>query len=404
MSFVNTLLRDLRYAARVLFKTPATTAIAVLALALGIGVNASSFISINSLVLHPLPYPRLGRIVGLWETLPELRTEPEPLAPANFFDLKQQSSSFEKIAAYRQWEVTLTGTNVPERVQAFTVAPDFFAILGMNASLGRTLSSNDDEPAGSSVVVVSQGFWKSHLAASPDVIGKPISLNGRRYTIAGVMPDDFDYPLGTQIWSPLSLEPNEQHRRANHNLMALGLLKPNVSAARASAEAATIASRLALQYPGTNAGRSIVALPFRIEREVMDRFVETVVGAAAFVLLLACANIGNLQLARAANRQKEIAVRAALGASRFAIARQLITESVLISCVAGFVGLLLASWNNAYVKSTFPAFALRVVPGLRTMRVDSMVVVLTFAVSILAGIVCSLPLLLNSCIGECARI
>ncbi len=398
---MNNLLRDLRYGVRMSLKSPVAVTVAVLALALGIGVNAGSFILIDSMILHPFPYPSLERIVTLWETAPKLRAERDALAPADFVDFKAQNHSFEKLAAYRNWDVSLTGNSNPERVEAYEVSPSFFDVLGRRAALGRTISTDENQPARSKVVVVSQGFWKSHLAASPDVIGKSISLSGEKYTVIGVMPDDFDYPLSTDIWSPLVLTSAEQHQRGTRNLMVLGLLKQNVSAGQARSEAGAIASRLAQQYPATNEDRSIAVLPLRdLTDTVTSHFLLTLLGAAGFVLLLACANIGNLQMARAASRQKEITVRAALGASRFQIARQLLAESVLISAVAGGVGLMLAGWNNDYAKAGIPAVALRIVPGLRTMHVDSTVVLLTIVVSVLTGILCSLPAMFQLLYGR----
>lgn len=392
MDVVYGLVRDLRYAARVLLKSPVATSVAVLALALGIGVNASSFITISSLVLRPLPYPRLERIVTIWETPPKLHSQQSAFAPANFIDLRNQTRSFQKLASYRNWDANLTGIGTPERLQACLVSPSFFYVLGIGAEVGRTFVNDPDQPSHSRVAVVSEGFWKSHLAASKAAIGASVSLNGHNYTVLGVMPDRFDYPLGTEIWSPLTFEPAEQHERAHHDLMALGLLKPEVSAAQANAEISTIASRLEQLYPRTNQDRSMLVVPLRdLTDRVTNHFVVMLLGAAGFVLLLACANIGNLQLARATNREREIAVRAALGASRFEIAREVFTESVLISAAAGVLGLLLASWNNALMKSSIPPLALRFVPGLRTMHVDGTVVLFTTIASLLAGILCSLP-------------
>ena len=398
---MNNFLRDLRYGFRISLKSPVAAIVAVLALALGIGVNAGSFILIDSMILHPFPYPRLERIVTIWETAPKLRTQRDALAPADFVDLKAQSNSFEKLAAYRNWDVNLTGKTNPERVEAYEVSPSFFAVLGGRAALGRTISPDEDQPARSKVVVVSQGFWKSHLAGSPDAVGKSISLSGEKYTVIGVMPDDFDYPLLTDIWSPLILSPAEQHQRGARDLMVLGLLKKNVSAAQAHSEAAAVAARLAQQYPGTNEDRSMVVVPLRdLTDTVTSHFLLTLLGAAGFVLLLACANIGNLQVARAATRQKEITLRAAIGATRFQIARQLLVETLLISGVAGGIGLLLAGWNNDYAKAGIPTAALRIVPGLRTMHVDSTVVLLTIVVTLLTGILCSLPAIFQLLYGK----
>ena len=367
-------------------------AVAVLALALGIGVNASIFITVSALILHPLPYPNLDRIVTIWETPPKVHDQKSGFAPANFVDLKNASRSFQDLAEYRSWDASLTSTGTPERVQAAVVSPSFFTVLGTGAELGRVFTGGEDRRAQSRAAVLSEGFWKSQLGGSSSAIGSTIALDGRSYTVIGVMPDKFDFPLGTQLWAPLTLEPAEEHERDAHNLMVLGLLKPGVSAAQASAEASTLASRLGHEYPKTNRDRSMLVTSLRdMADQVTERFLMTLVGAAGFVLLLACANIGNLQLARATNREREIAVRAALGASRFEIARQLFTESAVISAAGGGIGLLLASWNNTFAKSNIPAVAFRAVPGLRTMHVDSTVVLATMAAALIAGILCSLP-------------
>ena len=320
---MNNLLRDLRYAVRVLLRNPVATIVAILALSLGIGVNAVSFISTSALVLHPLPYPHLERIVTIWETLPRLRTERTALTPGDFVDLKNESRSFEELAAYREWNAALTGTGDAERVAATKVTPGFFSVLGRKPALGRTFAAKEGEHSPVRVAVVSTGFWKTRMAGVKDAVGKPISLDGKTYTVIGVMPSDFNYPLENEIWVPLTFEASERQDRNQHDVLALALLKPGISATQATAESATIASRLASRYPGSNAARSMEAVELReASDEVTRHFVLMLVGAAGFVLLLACANIGNLQLARAANRQKEIAVRAALGAGRLQITRQ----------------------------------------------------------------------------------
>jgi putative ABC transport system permease protein len=385
-------LRDLRYAARVLLKSRVATAVAVLALAVGIGVNASAFISLESIILHPMPYPDVGRILTIWNAPPKASADRGPLAPADFADLKKQSQSFKEVAAFRPWNAALTGLGNPQEVQACQVTPEFFAVFGMRALLGRTLAADDGRPDRTKAVVVSEAFWKSHLASAPDAIGKSISLGGQKYTVIGVMPDEFDFPLTTELWAPLILEPAEQHDRAIHNLTGVALLRANVTVAQARAETAAIASRLAQQYPKTNEGRNLQVAPLtELTEDVTNHFIVTLLGAAGFVLLLACTNVANLQLARAASRQREMAVKAALGASRFQIARQLIAESLLISIAAGLLGLVLASWNNDFMKLNIDPVAFRYVPGLRNMRVDSTVVLLTVAVSVIAGVICSLP-------------
>lgn len=385
-------LRDLRYAARVLLRSRVATVVAILALALGIGVNATAFISLESIVLHPMPYPNLRRILTISSGASKDPAERGPLSAGEFTDLKKQSHSVERLAGFRPWNAAITGAGNPEEVLGCLVAPEFFSVFGMRALLGRPLVTDDGRADRAKVVVVSESFWKSHLAGAPDAIGKMISLGGEKYTVVGVMPDEFDFPLTTELWAPLILDPAEQHDRTIRNLNGVALLKANVTVAESRAEISAIASRLGQRYPDTDGGRSLQVVPLReLTEGVTNHFVVTLVGAAAFVLLLACTNVANLQLARTASRQREIAVRAALGASRFQIARQLAAESVLISVTGGLIGLILASWSNDSAKVNIPPVAFRLVPGLRHMRVDSTVILLTIALSLIAALICALP-------------
>jgi predicted permease len=392
--FFSELLRDIRFAIRVMLRTPAATVTAVLALALGIGVNVVSFISANSIILHPFPFPRLDRIVTVSEQLSKASEERSPLSPANYADLKRQADSFEQLAPYRPGNPNLSTQAGPERVRSYFVGSSFFSILGMKAELGRTFAPDEDRGSQQNVVVVSNGFWKSHLAASHDVIGKPLSLGGQNFTVVGVMPDSFDFPLGTELWIPLKLEPAALNERASHDLSVLALLKNGTSIARAQSEAQGVALRLASAFPSFNQDHRFLVRTLSSEADhVTDRFIETLVACAFFVLLLACANIGNLQLARAVNRQKEIAVRTALGASLRQVARQLLTETILLALMAAPVGLLLAGWYNDIGKADIPPIALRLVSGLRTMHIDGYVVGFTILLSILTGVLCTLPTL-----------
>jgi len=384
-------IRDLRHAVRTLLRSPSATSIGILALAFGIGVNVSAFIAANGIILHPLPFAQLDRIETIWESNPKLRVDRDPVAPANFVDLEKQARSFQYLAACRSIEWTVKNGSTSEMVRIAQVSPAFFNILSGKAVLGRVLPMQAS-PNESAAVVVSNAFWKAQLASSPDVIGKPLHLSGGSFIIAGVMPDNFDFPLGTEIWSPLVLTPAEKQQRSAHDLVLLGLLKPGIDLSQAKGETASVASRLAADYPLTNADHSFTVVPLRdLNEGVTNRFVTIILGSAGFVLLLACANIGNLQLARAANRHKEVAVRAALGASRWQIARHLLAECLLLSTVAGFLGVLMADWNNVYSKQNIPAIALRIVPGLRTMHTDPRVLLFAFLISIAAGVLCCLP-------------
>jgi predicted permease len=389
---VNDLVRDIRYAFRALLRTPLASGVALLALALGIGVNTSSFITTSALVLHPFSYPHLERILTIWDTEPKLKLDRTPLSAADFVDLRRDSRSFEQLAGYRQWDAALTGMGDPVRVEAARVTPSFFAVLGEKPILGRVFSDAEQAALNPRVAVVSEGFWKTHLGGSRQALGKTIELDNKRYSVIGVMPDDFDLPLQNEIWTPLIFMPADTNNRTTRDVMAIGLLKPGVAGSEAVNEAAAIGGQLARQYPDSDEGHSMTGvLLSQAAGDVTQRFILILLGATLFVLLLACANIGNLQLARAATRQKEIAVRAALGARRMQIARQLLVESLLLSLAAGAVGLLLASWNLDRLKGDISANVLRIVPGLADMRVDSTVVILTLAASLAAGVLCSLP-------------
>lgn len=390
---MNQFLSDLAYGFRVLLKAPATTTAAILALALGIGVNISSFISVDSMVLHALPYPNLGRIVTLWETTARTADLRDPLAPANFNDWKEQAKSFDAVATYRHWTVGITAEGNAERVDAARVSPSFFNVLGTQPILGRTFAN--DETA-SHVIVVSEAFWHKQLASSRNAIGQKIELAGEAYTVVGVMPDRFNFPFGNQVWAPLNLAVAESGNRSDRNLMVVARLKPNASFAQAQSETRSIGSRLAALYPMTNEQRELTLVSLRDMGNLeTNHFTATLLGAAAFVLLLACANVANLQLARANARKREIAVRSVLGASARQIAMQLTAESILLSLAGGLLGLLLASWNLDFTKASIPPIAARYVPGILTMHISGTVLTFSLVVSLLTGILCSLPSILQ---------
>lgn len=389
---MNFLLRDLRQAIRGLANNPAISAVAVLALALGIGVNTSSYTAVNSMVLHPLAFPYQEQVMTVWETVPKLRTERDAVAPANFLDWKQQSRAFEDMAAYRRWDVNLTGVDEPERIQGALVTAGFFHVLGMKPILGRTLANNEAEPGHDQVAVVSHAFWQRRMASAPDAAGKIISLGGRAYTVVGVMPDDFDFPLATDLWAPLALTNEESNQRATRNLIVLARLKTGTPLAQACVEMESIGRRLEQRFPQTNEARSVLVTPLlELTNREAGRFVMVLLFAAMFVLLLACANVANLQLTRTTGRQKEIAIRAVLGASRFQIARQLLVETIVMALLAGLLGLFLAQWNVLWTRNSFPASVFRWMAGLRNLHIDSNVLLFTLLASLAAGILCGIP-------------
>lgn len=397
-------IHDLRFALRGWKQSPVTTAVLILALALGIGVNASCFITVNAIILHPLPYPGLDRIMTLWESPVGQSGKHEPVARANFFDWKERSQSFEALAAYRRWDANLTGSGDPERVRACLATPEFFQVLGLAPALGRTYRTGEAEPGRNGVVVISRGFWKRHMAADPGVLGKTLSLDGAAYTIVGVMPEDFDFPLETDVWAPLALTVAQRHDRESHSLAVLGRLKPGASVRQARAEMAALGRRLADQYPESNRDRKIEVIPVReLTNNITDRFLLTLQATAGFVLLLAAANVANLLLLRLASRQREIAVRIAMGATRFRIVRLLVSESLILALASGGVGLYLADWKVRLDSRMIPAEILRWVAGLKNLRVDATVILFTLAMSLLVGLLAAAPAVIHVLRGTSAR-
>ncbi len=389
---MSTLLQDIRFGLRMLAKNRGLTVVAVVALALGIGVNTSIFTTVNAMLLHPFPFEHFDRLVAVWETAPKQNEDHIAPAPANFRDWREQSHSFQELAAGHGWEVNLTGTGAAERVDGYQVTPTFFPLLGMQAQLGRTLSAQDFEPGRASVVVVSNGFWQQRLGGNPGVIGSRVRLNSQEFTIIGVMTTDFEYPSGVEVWGPLDLRAAGQVDRTDHYLQVIGRLKPGVSISHAQADLQAVADRLAQQFPLTNAGHS--ARLVNLMNELMGdsrQFILVLMGAAGFVLLLACANVANLQLAQGTARQKEIAVRLALGASRGRIARQVLIESVLQSLLGAAAGLILASWDMKWRLATVPASILHYgPPGIKHMRIDGDALAFTTVVAVAAGILAGL--------------
>ena len=384
---MNTLFQDVRYGMRMLAKNPGFTAVAIVTLALGIGANSVMFSSINAMLLRPFAFRDLSRAVYVWETIPQRNIDRIPASPADFRDLKEQSKSFEYLAALHGWDVNLTGGDVAERVEGFQVTSEFFSLIGIAPEMGRTLAAGDFHPGRYQVVVLSHAFWERHLGADREIIGKSLLLNKQRFTVIGLMPAECDFPVGAEAWAPLDLTPAQQSDRGNYYLQVIGSLKPGVSLTEAQSDLKTIAARLAREYPETNASHSI-QLEGIVEHLTQGsrQFLTVLMGAAVFVLLLACSNVANLHLARATVRQKEIALRRALGAGRWRIVMQLLVESVCVAGLGGLAGLLLAGWGTDLTRRALPPFIVQHVAGLKHLEVDSTVLVFTLGVALLAGI------------------
>jgi putative ABC transport system permease protein len=385
------LIQDFRYALRQLRRNPGFTAVAVITLALGIGANTTVFSTVNAMLLRPFPFPHLDRMVTVWETVPQQDDTHLNPAPANFRDWSEQSPEFDQLAAVRGWNANLTGGNLAEHVEGSQVTADFFSLLGMPAHLGRYIGPADFRGGMAPVVVVGYGFWQQYLGSDPELIGKALLLNGRKFTVVGIAAADLDFPTGSQIWTPLDLEGTAKQDRESHYLTVFGRLKNGVSLSQAQANLGTIAASLGQQYPKSNSGHGI-----SVRNTVEDitwgsrQFILLLMGAAVFVLLLACANVANLQLARGSARQKEIGLRAALGASSWQVGRQLLVESVLLALLGSGGALLLSAWGNNLTRRSIPPFIVEHIAGLKHLQIDSRVFFFTLLVAVVTGVVAGL--------------
>ena len=351
---MQTLMQDLRYGARMLLKMPGFTLIAVVTLALGIGANTAIFSVVNTVLLRPLPFKDPERLMMIRETkLPQF---PEfSVAPGNFLEWQKQNTVFERMGAIRDITYNLIGSGNPEQLNAERVTDGFFAMFGVQPQLGRNFLPEENLPGGDNVVLLSHGLWQRRFGGNPDIINQTILLSGQRYTVVGIIPATYSFGRpDTELWTPMAFTPQQAQEYGGHYLAAVGRLKPGITVEQARTEMSVIANRLAKQYPA-DTGWDVKLTPlleFTV-RSIKPALL-VLLAAVAFVLLIACVNVANLLLARAAGRQKEIAIRTALGAGRWRIVRQLLTESVLLSLAGGALGLLLAKWG---METCAPGFA-----------------------------------------------
>ena len=390
------LFSDVRHGLRVLSKSRGFTTVAVLALAIGIGANTAIFSMADAILFRPYPFQDLGRLVSLYETIPTVSAERFDVAAANYFDWKEQNHVFDRMAAYRYWGATLTVAPNPQRVRAYLVSPGFFSLLGVPAMLGRFCSDQDSAKERNDIVI-SYGFWQQRFGGDPNVIGRLVELNGAGYTVTGVMPREFDFPMYAEAWAPWIVTPEAQADRSRYELGVIARLRPGASLARAQAEMNNVAIRLARAYPLSNTGRGVRAMLLRdTVDEYAGRFMAVLTGAVLFLLLLACANVANLQLARCAVRRNEIALRVALGATSTRIARQLIAEGLLLSSLGAGLGLPLAVWALAIIKVNMPPLVARHLPGLGYAQLDGRMLIFTLAAAVLTGVAFTLPAVIQA--------
>lgn len=383
---MTTLLQDLRYGTRMLLKNPGFASIAVLTLALGIGANSCLFSVVNGVLLNDLPFKEADRIVGLRETLPDEGSI--PLAYRTFAEWRDRSTVFESIAGMVEWNINLESDGDPLRVAGMSVSASYFAVMGLNPIMGRTFLPEEDRPGGEQVVVLGHGFWQSRFGSDPNVINRSLRINGSNYTVVGVMPPATDDPrIGwMDVWKPLAID--DQNARANYGryLLANARLKPGVTVEQARTELARVMNLLKQDFRETHGkdyGVDIRSLNDFLVGGNTRLALWVLLGVVGCVLLIACANVANLMLARAVSREKEIAIRTAVGASRWRLVRQLLVESVVLSIVGASVGLLLASYGIDLLIALNPDN----IPRLEAVRINSSVLGFTLALTLLTGLV-----------------
>ncbi len=396
---MHNLMQDVRYGARMLWKNRLATVVCAAALALGIGANTAIFSVAEGFLLHPVPFEDSGRLAAIVNVRPEQNIDRNAIAPATYLDWKAQSKSFEKLEAYGYDEVNLTGVGQAEKIQGIDVTADFFGMLGVKPKIGRTFLPEEQEPGKDQEIILGYGLWERRFASDPGILGKIVKVDGKSYTIVGVMEKGFDFPRPGEAWIPLALTPKQKTLRDSRYLYPIGQLGPGVSLKQAAAELNTIGERQAQAYPESYKGWQLRLMSLRefATSDLTRQYTLLLMGAVGFVLLIACADVANVQFARLSGRQRELAVRTALGASRGRIISQLLTESILLSLIGAGLGLIFAQWDIALILSHMPPDVAKFIAGWNTISLDSNAFLFTLGIALMSGIVSGIaPALLVS--------
>jgi putative ABC transport system permease protein len=384
--------KDIRYGARMLLKSPAFSAAAILTLALGIGATTATFSCADALLWKPVPLPGLDSLVMVGQRT----TDPgdfESATPADIDDLRRQTTTLASLASWEEGSANIAGGGgQPERVSQALVSANFFDVMGVQPARGRGFQAGEDQPGREREVIFSDALWRNRFAADPNVVGKTIRLDDQDYVAIGVMPPKYAFPLGIDLWTPMALKPADRVSRMSQLIQTVARIKPGLTVEQAVSEGEGISARLRAAYPDTNKNRHFAVWPahrYLVDRET-NQYLIMLLCSVCFVLLIACANVANLQFARATSRLREVAVRTALGAGRARIVTQLVTESVLLALAGGVLGLVVAYWSLGLIRGGMPPEIQRYIVGWSEIRLDGRALAITMAAALASGILAGL--------------